>query len=519
METGAQASQPTEQCAKEERNSSNAHPPQEKMTDVFNSSTYVGQPVMNAPLYPAAVVFPVLGFISWIICIPSMVWHFQQSNVAMASFILWIILQNFFNSINPLIWPRDNLVDWWDGSVWCDIQARLQVGCGVGLAVSSALIVRKLANVMDTRNITISSSSGSKTKERVWEAVWCWGTPFFLMVIYFIIQPVRYMIYGITGCIAAYDTSWPSIPVLFLWAPVAMCFAAYWAALLVYRLYRYRRDFHRLVTSRNSTKSRFIRLFILSMVVILVYLVYSIYLLVQVCLVVTDPYSWSNVHDPVRFNTIMRIPVYGQVNMDKWIQIVTGFVIFALFGTGVDAHNLYKRILVSVGAGRIWPSLYEESQHGGSCTPNSFIAARSWTSDVSSRAKSMLSSSASKHERATRSDSIVLDRIATTEDSLKQNHSATSSPPGKKPSSLKRWFATTPYLSSPILPFFSHRNFTQVNSTPDTNRSVAPPSAVHAQNWAAHGGANAVHVVHVVHHSSHERRESEKDGSSIDALV
>ena len=205
-------------------------------TDVVEYTSYVPEVVMDAPLYTSAVLFPIVAFTSWIICIPPTVWHFQQSNVAMGSFILWIILQNFFNSINPLIWPRDNLIDWWDGSVWCDIQVRLQIGCGVALAVSSALIVRKLARVMDTSNITVSNSRSSKTKEIIWEAVWCWGAPLLLMVVYYVIQPVRYMLYGIVGCIATFDTSWPSIVIIYIWAPIAMCFAAYWAGTLVLAL-------------------------------------------------------------------------------------------------------------------------------------------------------------------------------------------------------------------------------------------------------------------------------------------
>ena len=310
-------------------------------------------------------------------------------------------------------------------------------------------------------------------------------------------------------------------------------------ALLVYRLYRYRRDFHNLVTARNTTKSRFVRLFILSMVVILVYLVYCLYLLVEACLIVKDPYSWATIHNPNQFNTILRIPVHGNVEMAKWVQIVTGFIIFALFGTGVDAHNLYKIMLVSIGAGRIWPSLYDES-HRGSRTPNSFIVARTWTSNMSSKAKSVLSSSKSDSTRdtfstSTRNNSVVLDCIphlhnTITEDTLlkqKQNEVASSV---KQPSFFKRWFAT-PDLRSPILPFFSHRNFTETTAS-NANRSAAPsPSSpgIHSQAWYAQGMSggrpsvgstgSGLHVLREVHQAHHEKQRSEKDKTSIEALV
>ncbi|RAR14321.1 pheromone b alpha 2 receptor [Stemphylium lycopersici] len=479
---------------------------------------------MYAPTYPQAMLFPVFAFPAWTLCLPSMIWHFRQANVAAGSAILWIILHNFFNSINALIWPRDNLTEWWDGSIWCDIHVRLQVGSYVGLAASAAIITRKLAKVMDTRNITVSISRGSKIREKVWELVWCWGAPLLLIIVYYVVQPARYMIYGIVGCLPAYDTSWPSIVLSIMWFPITMAFASYWAVLLVYRLYRYRREFHRLVATQNTTKSRFIRLFILSMILSLVYLTYSIYITIAVSLVATDAYSWSFVHDPMRFNTILRVPVHGQVALDKWVQVATGYVTFALFGTGVDAHNLYKKI---------------------------FIAARSWSSGVGSRAKNMFWSSLSKGTNTTstastrdsRNGSVVTDSVAhglysvTTEDALierKHHRSNSDSNPqaqasaSARPSFLKQWFAA-PNLTGPLLPFFNHRNVREINAhnnkttTTTTSTPLTTFPGVQAHAWAAENASvrcasesNAVHVIREVHQAHHDRRDSGKEDKSID---
>jgi hypothetical protein len=183
----------------------------------------------SAPLAPAAILLPILSFPSWLLCVLPLSWHFRQGNIAAGSLILWVILMNFFNSINPLIWPRDNIDEWWDGNVWCDIHARLQVGAIVGTTASTAMIVRKLAKVMDTRNITVSSSRDSKLKEKVLEIVWCWVYPLVFVLLYYIVQPVRYMIYGIIGCLSAYDTSWPSMFLSFMWAPITTLVAASYA--------------------------------------------------------------------------------------------------------------------------------------------------------------------------------------------------------------------------------------------------------------------------------------------------
>lgn len=158
-------------------------------------------------------------------------WHFSQHNIAAGSLISWIVLNNFFNSINPLIWPRDNITEWWDGKIWCDINTRIQIGSTVGLSASTAMIVRKLAKVMDTRKITVSSSRNSIIKEKVLDIFVCWGCPFILIIVYYVVQPIRYLLYGIIGCVSAYDRSWPTMVLNIMWGPIAMCAAAYYAGM------------------------------------------------------------------------------------------------------------------------------------------------------------------------------------------------------------------------------------------------------------------------------------------------
>jgi pheromone a factor receptor len=196
---------------------------------VYNVTAYAPDAGPIAPFSYQAILFSIFSFAAWILCLPPMVWHSQQGNIAAGSLMAWIVFNNFFNSVNSLIWPRDNLLEWWDGNVWCDIHVRLQVGSTVGLAACTAMVTRKLALVMDTRNITVSSSGRSKVKEKVWEVVWCWGYPLLIIIVYYVVQPVRYMIYGIVGCKSAHDTSWPSIVLSFMWGPITMVFAAYWA--------------------------------------------------------------------------------------------------------------------------------------------------------------------------------------------------------------------------------------------------------------------------------------------------
>jgi pheromone a factor receptor len=91
------------------------------------------------------------------------------------------------------------------------------------------MILRRLAKVMDTSNITISPSRNKVFQEKVLEILWCWGYPAFMILIYYVVQPLRYYIHGISGCIVPYNLSWVSIVLGAMWPPITIMFAAWYA--------------------------------------------------------------------------------------------------------------------------------------------------------------------------------------------------------------------------------------------------------------------------------------------------
>ena len=180
-------------------------------------------------IYSTAILFSILAWFSWLLCIAPLVWHISQRNVAASSLVLWIILTNFPLGINAIIWGHDNVDDWWNGVVWCDINVRIQVGAQVSLGAAVAMILRRLAQVMDTRNITVAPSRGSKMRRHLVELAWCWGYPLVLILFYIPIQSVRYHIWGIEGCNSAYDPDWKSLVLNAMWVPITMCLVVYYA--------------------------------------------------------------------------------------------------------------------------------------------------------------------------------------------------------------------------------------------------------------------------------------------------
>ncbi|KZM21843.1 mating-type factor pheromone receptor [Ascochyta rabiei] len=449
----------------------------------------------DTPIYLTAIIFSILAWFSWLLCIAPLVWHFSQRNVAAGSLVLWIILTNFSLGINPIIWPRDNVEEWWNGNVWCDINVRIQVGGQVGLAASMVMILRKLAKVMDTRNITVASSRSSKLREQLIEFAWCWCYPLVLILLYIPVQSVRYNVWGIEGCIAAYRPTWQSLVLSAMWVPITMTVAVYYAVLLFIRLFRYRREFSRLVMARNSTKSRFIRLFLICIIMTFIVVPYSAYPFYYFCSQLASfkwDYEWERLNGDKK-NIILKFPSEGKVHVDKWGQVVLGYVVFLIFGTGTDAYNTYKKMLLALGLGKVFPSLYIMRKSGTS-TRSSFVSARTWTSTYVSKAKSyffkgsssLSSFGGSTFNNSVRSKSVVLESV----DNAKLHSISSTAPvlPGRtsaptNTSLLGRLF-TRGGNRQPILPTFSHGSTT---STANGEKAVVEsvPEGFSARAWAS----------------------------------
>lgn len=128
---------------------------------------------------------------------------------------------------------------------------------------------------------------------------------------------------------------------------------------MVHRLNKYRRQFADILTSSGSTfnKSRFLRLFALSMTLILVLLPVQAYVFYRNLSYPRGPYSWSDVHPQNWSSIILVVPTQGAVTFDRWIQIGIGFLVFIFFGFGKDATLMYRSWLIKVGLGKVFPGL------------------------------------------------------------------------------------------------------------------------------------------------------------------
>lgn len=146
------------------------------------------------------------------------------------------------------------------------------------------------------------------------------------------------------------------------------------AGLVLIRLKRYRSQFNDIIRAANSSinRSRFVRLFSLSLVMISALVPVQIYVMyMQVKTNIPwHPYSWDAIHGN-SWRQIVKIPTGGKVYFDRWIPVVAGLLSFFFFGCGKDASRIYRSVLRPFGLDGLFGSLQSTAPSTGNAnTPH-----------------------------------------------------------------------------------------------------------------------------------------------------
>lgn len=124
-------------------------------------------------------------------------------------------------------------------------------------------------------------------------------------------------------------------------------------------MHAYKTEFGRLIAISGTTKSRFLRLFIMSTLLILIFLPLQVYIFLRNVEYGVTSFHWSVTHGPY-WGYVSIIPSLGQVLFDRWLRIVSGILIFCFFGLGDDALRMYRGWLCMIGMNKIFPTLDNE---------------------------------------------------------------------------------------------------------------------------------------------------------------
>lgn len=166
------------------------------------------------PVYPAAVILGLLAATVMLLGLPPLFWHLRNHNAAAGSLVAWIVINNLMTVINIIIWHNDDVQHWYNGVGLCDIEVKIMVARSMALPAATMCILKSLANVMDTSRINLAPSKAQRRRAMILDLTACLGLPLLTMLLHYVVQPTRYAIGGVSGCLATFYESWVTVVLL-----------------------------------------------------------------------------------------------------------------------------------------------------------------------------------------------------------------------------------------------------------------------------------------------------------------
>lgn len=332
--------------------------------------------------YPAAIALSTLSLVVALLITPTLFQHYRNRNLGATALVADVIICNMISFVNAILWANDDMTNWYNGIGLCDIEVKLSLFFRSMFPASLLCILRALANVMNTDNSSWMQTQAQKRRNCAIDIVCCIVVPASQMILHYIVQPNRYIIYGISGCTPTIDSSWLSFVLVTLWPLVWVLADVYYSIVIMIRLVRYRLTFNSILVNSSTTKSRFVRLYLLCLVSILMLVPLEIYVLIRHQLERLTAYSWNATHHPTDhiWNSALLIRSNGRIFYDRYMWLGGGFLIFLFFGFGKDAVKSYRTILLAMKLDRIFPSI----RLGASRRPSAVATA---TSSIGSKAR------------------------------------------------------------------------------------------------------------------------------------
>ncbi|KAI6874299.1 hypothetical protein KC338_g1254 [Hortaea werneckii] len=308
-------------------------------------------------VYTSAIVFAFFSLLVTFLIIPPLVQHWRNRNIGATLCVFYAMIMNLMAFINAVLWPNDDLEHWYNGSGLCDVEVKLQIAWSVAAPATFICVLRALANAMNTERLSLSKTKAQRWRGYAIDLTLCVGIPLLSMIFHFIVQSKRYFLYGISGCVPTATQSYLTVGLIYIPPLLLVLVDAYFALLILYRLCRYRRTFSIILAHNDTTKSRFLRLYILCIVWLLGIIPLSSWMLSVNLGSQQEPYKWVEAHDYSKWNEIVVIPSNGNIVFDRFIWLGCGIMVFLTFGFGKEAVSMYRNGLLAVGLGRLFPGL------------------------------------------------------------------------------------------------------------------------------------------------------------------
>ncbi|EGN94106.1 hypothetical protein SERLA73DRAFT_62902 [Serpula lacrymans var. lacrymans S7.3] len=295
-------------------------------------------------------IFSVFSFIGFALVSILLPFHLRAKSIGTCAFIVWTGLLCLNGFVNSVVW-NDNVVNW--APVWCDISSRLAIGGRVAIPATSLCITCRLHSLLRLRP-RVNSTRRRKNKKRFifWMDLFIvLGIPVLSMVLAYVIQYQRFIIFEELGCHYSLYNTIPAFPLYGIWPVVIGLITAVYAGLIFRAIIQRKMRLNEFMQRDWRIGSH--QCWRLTGVVIAVFICSfptSLWYLVEdILLGPAQPWpGWKVVHasnsEIAQFTNEMwqfgnSVALY---EWERWCYVVYAIIFFTLFGFTTEAKKNYR---------------------------------------------------------------------------------------------------------------------------------------------------------------------------------
>ncbi|KAK1751591.1 pheromone A receptor-domain-containing protein [Echria macrotheca] len=332
-------------------------------------------PPYTTPALQANLFFRVfLGILAIIISFVPARLLWRNGEFAATIFSGCIVLRVLGYVINALIWRDDNVATWYAGYGWCDLQVYVDFGMDTAFNASLFEIMRGLYIKLTLNRVT-SLTTSERRRQQLTSAAIIFAFPLLQVILNYLVMFRRYNVSTLIGCTTIWHFDWLFLTFYVLPTPVYIVLAAILAILNFKRFRAIEKITREAVHTRDTVMSarqhrvrRKLYFMTLGILIIVVPLILALLFLnvIDGKDYWSDPYDFDLIHygpDPfnINFITFTTSDLVRFVDMNiNYIPTLAAMVVCFVFGTSAEAVNDYRRILLVLGLGCIFPKLREE---------------------------------------------------------------------------------------------------------------------------------------------------------------
>ncbi|KAF4338605.1 Pheromone a factor receptor [Fusarium beomiforme] len=366
-----------------------------------------GLGTITTPSLTANLVCRVLlGLLANIACIVPLKNLYRNGEFAAVVFIANIEWSNLDTIINALIWRNDDTSKWWNGEGFCDVNAYYVNFTNSLFGTCLLAIMRNLAQqvgLLRANALTLRE----RRRRNIVQALIMFPLPIIQAAWVWPLTTQRYAVATLAGCSWIAWPSWPYM-VFFVLAPVAIAlitsgYAIYIRFREIAKTTRSAVNSSRSANQRAQRTKRRLYLMVLAILIPYLPLVLTLAVLNMLKAFPLQPFNYDLIHNrliPYPWSAVIFVPSngvnFGYLN-NCYIHILSAIPVVVFFGMTKDAMNSYRRGLLCLGLGCLFPKLQEEYDPdrtiGGSSSGHSHLmgSTTSTTSSIQSKIRSLLS--------------------------------------------------------------------------------------------------------------------------------